>query len=53
MEHEKLALIAQLLASMKEAVLKLDEALKKKDYEQFALAKRELLRLQLEIEGKL
>lgn len=46
MEKERILLLAQLLASMKEASGRLEEAVKNKDAEHVALIKREILELQ-------
>lgn len=50
MEKEGILLLAQLLASMKEATARLGEAVKNQDAEHVAEVKRELLRLQEKID---
>ncbi len=49
MKKEDIALIAQLLSSMKEAVIHLEEAEKKKDIERMGEAKRAIIEFQMEI----
>ena len=49
MEKERIVLIAQLLTGMKDAIEKLEEAVKKEDYENLASAKKEILQFQVEI----
>jgi len=49
MRKEDIALVAQLLSSMKDAVARLDEAQRKKDIQKTAMAKKEILNLQQKI----
>lgn len=49
MKREEISLIAQLLASMKDAIDRMDEGYKKKDEEMVFNAKREILKFQSEI----
>lgn len=50
MNQEDIALVGQLLISMKEAVEKLEEAHKSKNIEEFRAAKKEILRFQKKLE---
>ena len=50
MKKEDISVIAQLLASMRDAVEELEIAYKKKDAEHLASAKREILEFQVSIE---
>lgn len=50
MEKEDIVLIAQLLTGIKDALLKLEEAMKKKDVEKLNAAKREILTFQNQID---
>ncbi len=49
MDKEAVTALAHLLATMKEVVQKLDTAVKHKDSEQVALAKKEILHLHMQI----
>lgn len=49
MEKERITLIAQLLTGMKDGADKLEEAVKKEDYENLTSAKKEILQFQTEI----
>ena len=49
MRKEEIGLIAQLLVGMRDAAEKLEEAYKKKDFELFNSAKKEILQFQTEI----
>ena len=53
MEKERILLLAQLLASMKEATTRLEEAFKNKDAEHLALIKREILKYQEKLDQML
>lgn len=53
MEREKILVLAQLLASLKEAVNRLESAYKSQDAEHLAEVKREILTLQESLEGML
>jgi len=50
MEKSDIALIAQLLTSMKDAADKLEIAYNRNDVEDLSIAKREILRFQMEID---
>jgi hypothetical protein len=50
MEKEDITLIAQLLTGIKDALEKLQEAVKKKDIEKANAAKKEILNFQNQIE---
>ena len=49
MKKEDIGLLSQLLASMKDAVAKLEAAYKRKDAEMLASAKQEILQFQTDI----
>lgn len=49
MEKEDIILLAQLLTGIKDALYKLEEAYKKKDGENLAAAKKEILSFQSQI----
>lgn len=49
MKKEDIAILAQLLTSMKDAIDELEEAEKNKDAEKLAAAKREILNFQTQI----
>lgn len=49
MRKEDIGLLSQLLASMKDAVVKLEVAYKRKDVEMLASAKQEILQFQADI----
>lgn len=49
MQKEEISFVAQLLGSMKDAVIKLEKAYKKKDAEMLISAKQEILKFQAEI----
>lgn len=49
MKREEIGLIAHLLTSMKEILIKLEVALKKKDNGEIITAKREILKIQNEL----
>ena len=51
MQKEEISLVAQLLSSMKDAVIKLDKAIRRKDSEGLVSAKREILELQKQIQN--
>lgn len=53
MEKEDVTIIAQLLTSMKDAISKLEDALKKKNMAETNMAKREILRLKENLDGLL
>lgn len=50
MQKEDIALLAQLLTGMKDALYKLEEAYKKKDEEYLNRAKKEIISLQIQID---
>lgn len=50
MRKEDIGLLSQLLESMRDAVIKLEAAYKKKDAEMLASAKQEILQFQMDIE---
>lgn len=50
MKKEEIAVLAQLLTALKDAVLKLEEAQREKRIEEIASAKREILSFQKKIE---
>ncbi len=49
MKKEEIGLIAQLLAGMKDAIERLENAYKKKDAETLVSAKKEILQFQAEV----
>jgi hypothetical protein len=51
MQKEEISLVAQLLSGMKDAVIKLDKSVKRKDAENLALAKKEILEFQKQIKN--
>lgn len=50
MKKEEISVIAQLLVGMKDAVEKLEEAYKKKDFGMLLSAKKEILQFQTDVE---
>lgn len=50
MKNEDIAILAQLLKSMKEAVEKMEKAQKRKDMEELLIAKKEILLFQKKID---
>lgn len=53
MEREDIAILAHLISSMKDAIEKLEDALKSKDIERIAAAKREILGFHEQIDKRL
>lgn len=53
MQKEDIALLAQLLTGIKDALFKLEEAYKKKDLELLTAAKKEMLSFQSQIDKML
>jgi hypothetical protein len=49
MQKEEILVLAQLFSGMKDAVIKLEQAERKKDNEMILAAKREILKLQAEV----
>lgn len=50
MEKERIALLAQLLSSMKEAAINLEAAMKNEDMEQLSQAKKQMSDIQKQID---
>ncbi|MEK6855244.1 MAG: hypothetical protein AABX73_03400 [Nanoarchaeota archaeon] len=50
MKKEEILILAQLLTAIKDSIVKLEEAQKQKDSEQMALAKKEILNFQRQID---
>jgi len=50
MNKEGIAILAHLLSALKESVIKLDHALRDNDMEAMAFAKKEILKLQSQID---
>lgn len=50
MKKEEIAVLAQLLTAIKDAIDRLEEAQKKKDAEELEMAKREILSFQKKID---
>ena len=53
MEREDIAILAHLMSSMKDAIDKLEDAIKSKDIERVADAKREIMNFQEQIHERL